>query len=122
MSEILWKAKALAANVTAAGSYLTLVMPRSDVETAMGEMRKHLKHIEKFKAKDILRASNTQLLPETNEDVAAEFKKVAKHTKLHPLILVRRGDKLYIADGYHRLCAAYYLNKNAEIHALLVNI
>jgi hypothetical protein len=119
---IKWRKKAALGNIKAAGEYLTLILSRSEVEVAMRRMQKERESIQNFKAKDILRASNTQLLPETNEDVDAEFRKIQKYELMHPLLLVRKVDKLYIADGFHRLCAAYYLNKNEEIHALLVSL
>lgn len=119
---IKWRKRAAIANINAAGEYLTLILSKSEVAIAMIRMKKNRERIEQFKAKDILRASNTQLLPETNEDVDAEFRKIQKRELMHPLLLVRKVDKLYIADGFHRLCAAYYLNKNQEIHALLVSL
>ena len=72
------------------------------------------------KAKDILRASGLSLLPENNIHVKENIKKVKKGKKLSPLLLVKHEYKLIIADGYHRICAAYYLSEDLEIPCRLV--
>lgn len=40
---------------------------------------------------------------------------------MSPIILVRTkpGDPLLIADGYHRICALYYVDKEVEIPCVL---
>ncbi len=90
-----------------------------DVVAAVAKLTKRRHHIEKFKAKDILRAAESQLLPETNEDVRAEF---LKFMEQEPIVLVRKAHRLFIADGYHRTCAAYYLDKDSEVCCVLVGI
>jgi len=42
--------------------------------------------------------------------------------KMAPLLLVRgkRGGKVIIADGYHRLCAVYTFNEDAMIQCKIV--
>ncbi len=122
MSEIKWKAEVTKHDITAAQDYLTLIFEEKDMKDAIQKLLKRRTHIEEFKAKDILRAAETQLLPETNEDVRAEFRKIVKRTPFVPIVLVRKGHKLFIADGYHRTCAAYYLNKDIEVHCVLVGI
>lgn len=72
------------------------------------------------KAKDVLRASNLPLLPQDNIHVKQDLKKVKKGNKLSPILLVRSDHKLIIADGYHRICALYYLSEDLEIPCRLV--
>jgi hypothetical protein len=122
MQEIKWKPAATEKDIAAAKEYLTLVFKPQDVDAAIGKLSKRRKIIEQFKAKDILRAAEMQLLPETNEDVRDEFRKIVKRTPFVPIILVRKGHRLFIADGYHRTCAAYYLNKDSEVHCVLAGI
>ena len=122
MQEIKWKPAATEKDIAAAKEYLTLVFKPQDVDAAIGKLSKRRKNIEQFKAKDILRAAEMQLLPETNEDVRDEFRKIVKRTPFVPIILVRKGHRLFIADGYHRTCAAYYLNKDSEVHCVLAGI
>lgn len=119
MLGIKWTEKVTKKDIMAAREYLSLVVGPKEVAAVIEKLEKRRDHIEKFKAKDVLRASQTQLLPETNEDVRAEFVKILKGIPLVPIVLVRRNDKLIIADGYHRTCAAYYLNKESEVHCVL---
>ncbi len=122
MQEIKWADKVSKKDIAASIEYLNLVFSPKVVADAIARLEKHREQIEKFKAKDVLRASHTQLLPETNEDVRAEFLKIMKQIPLVPVILVRKNDRLFIADGYHRTCAAYYLNKDIEVHCVIVGI
>ncbi|MDQ2718712.1 MAG: hypothetical protein M3Z26_02945 [Bacteroidota bacterium] len=85
-------------------------------------------HVEKLrqahtivkKSKDILRASSLSLLPKDNVHVKEDRKKVKDGGKLSPVLLVKKNDKLIIADGYHRVCATYYLSEDLEIPCRLV--
>lgn len=71
------------------------------------------------KAKDLLRASGHELLPEDNKHVAKDLKKVEDGEKLSPVLVVR-GQPLVIADGYHRICASYHLDENTDIPCRIV--
>lgn len=72
------------------------------------------------KAKDIFRASALPLLPKDNVHVRENLRKFKKKHKLSPILLVRGHERLIIADGYHRLCAAYYLTEDLEVPCRLV--
>ena len=76
-------------------------------------------------AKDLLRASGLALLPTDNFHVASDLAKVARGERLSPVLLMRgdfrRGVPLTIADGYHRVCASYHLDENADIPCHLVD-
>jgi hypothetical protein len=78
------------------------------------------------KAKDLLRASGLSLLPVDNPHVAADLAKVKAGDQLSPVLLVRghlqRGHPLTIADGYHRVCASYHLDENADIPCRIVDL
>ena len=101
----------------AAVDYLELVVTREKAETWSNEL-KGVSTIKK-KAKDILRASRLPLLPKDNIHVKKNIKKVKNGEKLSPVLLVRH-DSLIIADGYHRVCAIYYLSEDLEIPCRLV--
>jgi hypothetical protein len=99
----------------AAASYLALTYAKKRVVKLVAALRKApLSH---FKAKDIFRASSLSLLGVSNSHVAKDSLKIAKGTKLSPLLLVRDSDlgRVIIADGYHRLCAVYGLDEDALI-------
>jgi hypothetical protein len=52
--------------------------------------------------------------------------RVLNSPKLSPILLVRgdsgRDRPLIIADGYHRVCASYYLDENAEVICHVVDL
>jgi hypothetical protein len=79
-----------------------------------------------FLVKDLLRASRLLLLPTENYHVKKDLKKAKQGILLSPVLLVRRdvdGDRpLIIADGYHRICASYYLDEDAAVLAHLVTL
>lgn len=72
------------------------------------------------KSKDILRASSLMLLPENNRHVKENLKKAKNKKQLSPILLVRVEGKLIIADGYHRLCASYYLTEDMNVPCRLI--
>ncbi len=75
-----------------------------------------------FKAKDIFRASRLSLLGISNTHIERDRQKIATRTPLSPLLLVRDTGRarLIIADGYHRLCAVYEHDEDAEIPCKIV--
>ena len=67
-----------------------------------------------------------RLLTATDARVAADLKKVKRGQKLSPVLLVRgqmgQGMPLTIADGYHRICASYLIDPEADIPCRLVDL
>ena len=102
----------------AAQDYLELLFPAPRAKMLAAGLRKAIT-IQK-KAKDILRASGLPLLPQENRHVKENLKKVKKGLKLSPILLVS-GQPLIIADGYHRLCAIYYLSEDLMIPCRLIS-
>jgi hypothetical protein len=78
-----------------------------------------------YEAKDLLRASELALLAKDNDHVAKDLEKVRNGHKLSPVLLVRGefGKKrpLIVADGYHRICASYWIDENASIPCRIVD-
>ncbi len=108
----------------AAAAYLSLVCAPAEVQQVVTALKKA--PLERGKAKDLLRASGLALLPPDNAHVASDLAKVAGGKRLSPVLLVR-GDlrhdiPLTIADGYHRVCASYHLDENADIPCHLVDL
>lgn len=107
-------------NYPAAQSYLALVYPDSKARDLARRLRRA--RVTRFKAKDIFRASQLSLLGVSNEHVEKDRSKIRKGRGLSPLLLVRdeaRG-RVVIADGYHRLCAVYSFDEDAEIPCKIV--
>ena len=102
----------------AAADYLELLFTIEESKTFTDELKKATTVVKK--AKDILRASSLPLLPQDNLHVKQSLKKVKKGNKLSPILLVKHDNKLIIADGYHRICASYYLSEDLEIPCRLV--
>ena len=107
----------------AALDYLTLVMPEKEAAKVVEELR--AAPLVRRKAKDLLRASGLPLLPPENAHVAADLHKVNKGKLLSPVLVVRglaSSDlPLCIADGYHRVCASYSIDENADIPCHIAN-
>jgi hypothetical protein len=79
-----------------------------------------------YDAKDLLRASRLPLLERDNAHVAGDLQKVKNGTRLSPVLLVRgkflKGRDLVVADGYHRICASYWIDENSRIPCHLVDV
>jgi hypothetical protein len=106
----------------AAEDYLSLIMaPRRAVEfrKKLAAARNDITH---RKAKDILRASQLALLGEDNKHVAADLRKAASGAALSPILLRRAPEDppLIAPDGYHRVCASYWIDENTDIPCILV--
>jgi len=99
----------------AAESYLKLLFDDKTVVSLLERLKRS--PMIGFKAKDIFRASGLSLLGVSNSHVEKDLTKIGEGTRLSPLLLVRHGDraKVIIADGYHRLCAVYSVDEDAEI-------
>ena len=103
----------------AANEYLGLLGHNKLPNASPSELK-----IQKFKAKDILRASGLQLLPESNEKVESKVVKIKDGKRLSPIILVltEPGNNLLIADGYHRVCAVFEVDQEASIPCVIRTI
>lgn len=113
-----WLAEPELHDFPAAFDYLELLYPAKAAEAMVNNLKKTA--TVKKKAKDILRASELPLLQKNNIHVAENLQKVKKGKKLSPVLLVSDG-KLVIADGYHRVCAIYYLSEEQEVPCRLVS-
>lgn len=102
----------------AALDFLELIYPPATARKKVALLKK-APTIRK-KAKDIFRASGLPLLPKDNVHVQKNLAKFKERHALSPLLLVRGHEKLIIADGYHRLCASYYLTEDLEVACRLV--
>jgi len=116
-----WAEKPDADDYPAAEHYLSLLMPVARAKRLVRRLRSA--PIVRRKAKDLLRASRLAALPPENLHVARV--KVGK--QLSPVLLVRgqigaTEVPLTIADGYHRICASYHLDENADIPCRIVDL
>lgn len=122
MEQIYWLDQPEEHDYPAAVSYLNLIFDDA-VSHELASMLKQAT-VTQFKAKDIFRASSLSLLGVSNSHVKKDQLKIAKGTKLSPLLLVRHSHlgKVIIADGYHRLCAVYSIDEDALIPCKIVSV
>ncbi|HYA00805.1 MAG TPA: hypothetical protein VEK76_10705 [Candidatus Binatia bacterium] len=117
-----WKDEPDEHDFPAAADFLSLVLGPREVEDKVNALRKaSLVH---RKAKDLLRASRLELLPADNVHVKKDLGKVDRGQQLSPVLLVRGSlaadSPLTVADGYHRICASYHLDEDADIPCRIV--
>jgi hypothetical protein len=119
-----WKEAPDQHDYPAAEDYLSLLTSPAEAKSLARRLR--AAPIVHRKAKDLLRASRLPVLAPDNFHVAKDLKKVAEGALLSPVLLVRgmlRTDRpLVVADGYHRICASYHLNEDAEIPCRLTDL
>jgi hypothetical protein len=119
-----WKEQPDEHDYPAAEEYLSLVTSPAEARSVARRLR--VAPIVRRKAKDLLRASRLPVLAPDNFHVAKDLKKVAEGTLLSPVLLVRgrlRMDTpLIVADGYHRICASYHLDEDADIPCRLTDL
>lgn len=119
-----WKTEPEDHDFPAASDYLSLVVPDQVAQSLTDALRSAATMHRK--AKDLLRASELPLLPATNPHVAADLDKVKKGKLLSPVLLVRgqlgSGARLTVADGYHRICASYTLDEDADIPCRMADL
>ncbi len=106
-----------------ATSYLSLVPDASTVAVVVEALR--VAPTQHFKAKDILRPSGLEDLPEGNIHVARDIHRIRSGEPISQILPVR-GDAQHglppvIADGYHRVCAIHDLSEDAEIECRIVS-
>lgn len=120
-----WKDEPDEHDYPAAHDYLTLVTDEPTADRIVAALEAApLRH---RKAKDILRASKLRLLAADDAHVAKDLGKVKDGRALSPILLVRGHTNrdlgvadLVIADGYHRVCASYHLDENADVPCKLI--
>jgi hypothetical protein len=117
---IKWRAAPEEDNYPAAQSYLSLIYNPTTTAQLVKKLR--AAPLTSFKSKDIFRASRLPLLGVSSSQMARDQKKIRKGRKLSPILLVRDEPhgKVVIADGYHRLCAVYTFDEDAEIPCKIV--
>lgn len=119
-----WNVSPAEHDYPAAASYLRLVARSTqvDVLTALLSQASTVQQ----HAKDILRAARLPLLAVDDPEVAKDLKRVRKGVALSPVLLIRgdlaTGVPLQIADGYHRVCASYHLDEDADIPCRIVEL
>ena len=117
-----WLAHQQDEDCTNARNYLGLVFASAVAKRLSAAFAKA--KVETHLAKDILRAARLIPLPATGAKVAADLKKIAKGKPLPPILLVRGNAAadlpLIVADGMHRLSAAWHTDESAVVACCIV--
>lgn len=118
--QIKWRDKPEAHDYPAALSYLSLTLKPQAAKAVVRKLEEA--KMTRFEAKDIFRASGLSLLGMSNSHMEKDRARILNKAGLSPLLLYRdkRNGKLVIADGYHRLCAAYKFDEDATIPCKIV--
>ncbi len=104
-----WLPDVAAHDYEAARNYLTLRLDEHRADVAIAALRAS-GHVEQRRANDIIRACGLPALPREDPGVAKNLAKIKAGKKLSPVLLVSYGYGGDIADGYHRVSAAYLLD------------
>jgi hypothetical protein len=113
-----WKDEPEEQDFPAAESYLSLLIGPAAAARLVKALRKE-QALQHFAAKDILRAAGLPLLSPDDSEVSEDLGKVKAGRKLSPVLLVQ-GIPLWVADGYHRVCASYHLDEKAPVPCRMV--
>jgi len=121
VTPVQWLAAPEKHDYQAAEDYLSLLMSAKDASGYRDRLTKASVVVHR-KAKDILRASQLALLGQDDKHVADDLRKVTAGTPLSPILAIRGQDNrpLIVADGYHRVCASYWIDENTDIPCVLV--
>ncbi len=112
-----WKEEPDEHDYPAAHDYLSLLVGESDAGALVAGLQSAA--VTRRKAKDLLRASRLALLDSDDPEVVKDLRKVRRGERLSPVLLVRgtlgADVAMTVADGYHRICASYHLDEDADI-------
>jgi hypothetical protein len=118
MASVNWKDEPEEQDLPAAQSFLSLLVGPAEAAKLVKGLRKK-QPLTLYAAKDILRASGLPLLGLDESEVAADLEKVKSGKKLSPILLVQ-GTPLWVADGYHRVCASYHVDEKTQVPCRVV--
>lgn len=118
--KIRWLSEETTHDYYAARSYLSLIYNDTKINSMIQKFENS--SVSHFKAKDIFRASQLSLLGVSNHHVKRDKNKIKQGVRLVPILLVRddKQGRVIIADGYHRLCAVYKLDKDANVPCKII--
>ncbi|MFE4455739.1 hypothetical protein ACFROC_00145 [Nocardia tengchongensis] len=119
-----WKQEPDEHDYPAAADYLEMLAEPDVIEQVLRELR--AAPVTHKKAKDLLRASQLEILPSYNPYVRRDLAKITSGKALSPILVVRgdfrKGVPMQIVDGYHRVCAIYYADENIAIPVKIASL
>lgn len=110
-----WSKKPKKKNYAAAKAYLDLQFGRKRASAITTRLKRA--SVKKCAARDILRASHTPMAEVKAFDWDKQIKDIKRGRRISPILLVcgEHGAPVVIADGFHRLCAAFAFNQDVKV-------
>lgn len=118
--KIEWLSKPADKDYPAAESYLLLLFEPKQARALAKKLRRAA--MSEFAAKDILRASETPIAQIQAYDWVKQNVEIEQGKPISPVLLVRQnnGGRLIIADGFHRVCAAFAVDQEISVACKIV--
>jgi hypothetical protein len=116
---ITWQDDANPADYEAASRYLALVDIQKNIDKTLADLK--VGTIVEYKAADLLRAAQLIVPKADDRPTREQIKKIRRGEAVSPVLLVRAPalKKVIIADGFHRICAAYRIDPDVMLHCKL---
>ena len=119
-AQIKWSKQPDKKEYAAAETYLSLVFTKKEASKLVKKLKEA--KTAKYHAKDILRTSALPLLSPRDSLVKEAHEKILTGKRISPVLLARHmpTGRVILADGYHRLCAVYSIDEDAELPCKIV--
>jgi hypothetical protein len=116
---ITWQDDAPPSDYEAAGHYLALVDVQKNIDKALADLKAGA--IVEYKATDLLRAAQLAVPKADDRPTREQIKRIKRGEPVSPVLLVRVSalKKVIVADGFHRICAAYRIDPDVVLHCRL---
>ncbi|MTW11145.1 hypothetical protein GM658_11070 [Pseudoduganella eburnea] len=110
-----WSKKPKAKDYAAANAYLHFQFGRKGAAALTTRLKRT--KVQQCAARDILRASHTPMAEVKAFDWEKQNKDIKRGRRFSPILLVcgEHGKPLVIADGFHRLCAAFAFDQDIKV-------
>lgn len=120
MKDIKWATSVAAHDYDAAFAYLSVLLDPIRAHDAVERLRSAA--LTTRRVNDILRGCHREPLPKNDPGVVRNLKKIKAGEERSPILLVSFDYGGDIADGYHRVSAAYLLDPFAEIPCKMAHV
>lgn len=119
-TDIQWLDEPVAKDYDAAQKYLELLCEPKKARSLVKKLKRA--DMSAYAAKDILRASGTLLSDIQAFDWTKQQSEIRSGEPLSPILLVRRddGNRLIVADGFHRMCAVFSTDEHVVVPCKIV--
>ena len=116
---ITWLDDANPSDYEAAAHYLALVDAQKNIDKTMTDLKAGA--IVEYKATDLLRAAQLTVPKADDRPTREQIKKIGRGEPVSPVLIVRVPalKKVIVADGFHRICAAYRIDPDVMLHCKL---